>query len=374
MLTIQEYNQNEIKGKIGLSNRFIRAFRAGAFEIGGFPTVVFNEQELVRYIDSQHGECYEKYYFELCEGLSQDEYYSVLNITEKIYNYTVNIYDKEFLVKAPVLDAIYCKRLIMAAIEKTDDICVMEIGAGSGILGAILLADNLKYICTDVTQAFYLMQNRLLSVFCDGIDEYAYAEERIPNARCIHIPYWKLWDIRNKEGQVDVFTCNHALLEMHTNAVRFYLKIAKNLMKNSKEGYFVIRSFGWSVERSIEDVLEDFEMEGYKLKYFDYNKQVAIYRLYGESVYENVKELLSSPDYVNREEYKIYRLGVKQKKEIVNGIVYTSGEGKRIWSKLINDKREINIDKLNRGYDKITCNQDSPDEEFGKYVRINYEK
>ena len=269
MLTIQEYNKNEIMGRINLSNRFLRAFRAGLFEKGGFPTVIYDEKELVRYIDSQHAECFESYYYELCKGLTKEECNSVLKMTEKVFNYTKNTYKKEFLVKAAILDAVFCKRLIESLKEKQNDVCVMEIGAGSGILGGLLLQEGYKYVCTDVTQAFYLMQNRLFSLFCDDIKEYAADSIAKGEAKCVHIPYWKLWDMRNQEGEIDIVTCNHALLEMHENAVKFYLKMAKNLMKNSKVGYFVIRSFGWNVERSLVELLNDFENIGYKLKYFD---------------------------------------------------------------------------------------------------------
>lgn len=40
MLSIEDYNNNEIDGKIKLSNRFIRAFRPKLFDAGGFPTTV----------------------------------------------------------------------------------------------------------------------------------------------------------------------------------------------------------------------------------------------------------------------------------------------------------------------------------------------
>ena len=50
MLSIEDYNNNEIDGKIKLSNRFIRAFRPKLFDAGGFPTTVQKEEELVRYL------------------------------------------------------------------------------------------------------------------------------------------------------------------------------------------------------------------------------------------------------------------------------------------------------------------------------------
>ena len=46
MLDIEVYNNSEKKGYINLSNRFIRAFRAGLFERGGFPTRVYDDFSL----------------------------------------------------------------------------------------------------------------------------------------------------------------------------------------------------------------------------------------------------------------------------------------------------------------------------------------
>ncbi len=368
MLDIEVYNSSEKKGYIDLSNRFIRAFRAGLFERGGFPTRVYDERELVRYIDSQHGECFEKYFNELCEGLTNHEYKEIIKVTQKIYHYTVERYQKEFLVKAPILDAIYCLRILKAVTQNHKGLHVMEIGAGSGILGCLLLQQGYKYICTDVVQAFYLIQNQLFCLFTDDIQELVIDETYDISSDCIHVPYWKLWDLREEEGGIDVFICNHAILEMHLNAMRFYLKMSQNKMKRSKEGYFIVRGFGWNVERSLLEMMNDFKEFGFNLIYFDFNKEVAVYSLKGECVFDEVYQSIQNPQFTEKKEYNIYNLGKNLKAKIENGVHFSNDRGKIIKMSLANIQRDITICNLIDAYDKITKVQDSPDEEFANYL------
>lgn len=370
MLTIYDYDYQEKKNRAFLSNRFLRAFRAGLFENGGFPTIIYDECEIVRYIDSQHAESFQNYFCYLCEGLSQDEFDVAVYMAKTLYQYTFKTFNCEFLVKSPILDAIYCWRLIRSLTGTDTAIRIMEAGAGSGMLGGILLQQGYSYIGTDVTQAFYLTANRVLSLFTNNLCELALDQSVYDyEAQCIHIPYWKLWEERDKEGGVDVFTCNHALLEMHENAVRFYLKIAAQRMHNSKYGFFVVRGFGWNIQHSIQELMKEFESFGYKLQYFDFNHETVVYSLQGNSVYEQAIQLLKDPHYTQKEEYQIYSLGKNTKAKLNDRALFTGDLGKQIYNFLTHTESRIGIEALERAYGQITSVQDSPDEVFGKFVR-----
>ena len=160
-ISIEEYNRKEMEGKINLSNRFIRAFRPKLFETGGFPTTVQNENELIRYIDSMHAYSFEKHYNELCGGITIEEFELLKKCTIDIYKVTKELYNGKFLVKSPMIASLCEKRIIEATLGNKKDKRVFEIGGGSGTLGCLLLEDGFKYSATDVTQAFYLIQNRL---------------------------------------------------------------------------------------------------------------------------------------------------------------------------------------------------------------------
>ena len=139
MLSIEDYNNNEIDGKIKLSNRFIRAFRPKLFDVGGFPTTVQKEEELVRYIDSMHAYSFENHYNVLCGGITEKEFELLKKTTSDIYNMTAKKYFANFLVKAPLIASICEKRIIEAALGSTDGKRIFEIGGGSGSLGCLLL-------------------------------------------------------------------------------------------------------------------------------------------------------------------------------------------------------------------------------------------
>lgn len=115
-LSIDEYNKQECKGKIMLSNRFIRAFKPKLFEAGGFPTTVQVEDELIRYIDSMHAYSFDTHYNKLCGGITREEFELLKKCTYDIYELTKKTYRGEFLVKAPMIASICEKRIIEAAL------------------------------------------------------------------------------------------------------------------------------------------------------------------------------------------------------------------------------------------------------------------
>lgn len=296
MLSIEDYNSKEIDGRIKLSNRFIRAFRPKLFENGGFPTTVQKEEELVRYIDSMHAYSFESHYNDLCGGITEKEFSLLKKTTNDIYDMTTRKYNADFLVKAPMIASICEKRIIEAALGSTDEKRIFEIGGGSGTLGCLLLEDNIKYSATDVTQAFYLIQNRLFDYITNGdINELVNQDLNI-NSKCIHLPYWKLWEMRKNPIDIDLVVSNHALLEMSPNSLRFYLNFCKNAMGNSKDGLFVFQGGGWRIDQTLIDLIELFDEYGFYLKYFDHSKEIAGFSLKEGSVKKEVllalKELL----------------------------------------------------------------------------------
>lgn len=105
------------------------------------------------------------------------------------------------------------KRIIEATLDITDDKRIFKIGGGSGTLCCLLLEDNIKYSATDVTQAFYLIQNRLFDyVTNDDINELVNQNLNI-NSKCIYLPYWKLCEMRENPIDIDLVFSNHALFK-----------------------------------------------------------------------------------------------------------------------------------------------------------------
>lgn len=371
MLTIEEYNRQEIKGKIQLSNRFIRAFKPKLFESGGFPTTVKNEQELVRYIDSMHAYSFEKHYNELCGGITKDEFELLKKCTLDIYRVTKQNYNSDFLVKAPMIASICEKRIIEAALGHMDGKRVFEIGGGSGTLGCLLLEDSIDYSATDVTQAFYLIQNRLFEYISKNkINELTNQELDITSS-CIHVPYWKLWELKDNPFPIDIAISNHALLEMSPNSLRFYLNFCKEAMKNSHDGFFVFQGGGWRIDQNLVDLIELFEEYGFYLKYFDHSKEIAGFSLSEGTVKKEVLKALEELVLDGLETEKIYALGNNINSRLSPEQVFYCNElGERMNRVFceIEKAPKVNIDDIKEYYQQFNTTCESPDEEFAAYI------
>ena len=98
---------------------------------------------------------------------------------------------------------------------------VLEIGPGSGYLGMLLANDGHQYFAMDAAQAFYLYQKKLWSDIY-GADYFDYSESssRPSTAKVTHIPWWQFANLSIPIPDVDVVTINHALTEMHPQAVK----------------------------------------------------------------------------------------------------------------------------------------------------------
>ena len=374
MLSIGDYNIKEIEGKAGLSNRFIRAFRPKLFENGGFPTTVQEEQELVRYIDSMHAYSFENHYNNLCGGITEDEFELLKRTTKDIYDLTKKKYHANFLVKAPMIASICEKRIIEAALGNVDNKRIFEIGGGSGTLGCLLLEDNIKYSATDVTQAFYLIQNRLFDYITNNEINELVTQNLNVDSKCIHIPYWKLWQMRENPINIDLTMSNHALLEMSPNSLRFYLNFCKKAMQESKNGLFVFQGGGWRIDQNLMDLIELFDEYGFYLKYFDHSKEIAGFSLKEGSVKKEVllalKELLAN----GVESEKIYALGSNINSRLnSNQIFYCDDIGDRMNTAFQKNSNlhKVDIERVKEYYDSFGMINDSPDDEFAEYISCN---
>ena len=98
---------------------------------------------------------------------------------------------------------------------------ILEIGPGSGYLGVLLANDGHQYFAMDAAQAFYLYQKKLWSDIY-GADYFDYSEmsSRPDTAKVTHIPWWQFANLSIPIPDVDVVTINHALTEMHPQAVK----------------------------------------------------------------------------------------------------------------------------------------------------------
>lgn len=233
-----------------------------------------------------------------------------------MYEFTERNFGMRFLVKAPIVDAVFIHRII-DAVSEGRNVVITEIGAGSGMLGATLLNEGIKYRCIDVTQSFYLLQNWLLPIFAGSTDELVIGDYK--DSQFVHIPYWKIWDMRFEEIYTDIFTCNHALLEMTPTAIVYYLKLAKMWMKNSQIKAFVMRSWGWEMQCKKKEAIDIFQKQGFELIYLDNYSSIIIFKLIEDRDirYVNYEELEHRELYFTDDGEKIYHRLLSEEKSIL---------------------------------------------------------
>ena len=318
-----------------------------------------------------HAYSFEKHYNNLCNGITQDEFDLLKKTTKDIYDMTSENYDEKFLVKAPMIASICEKRIIEAALGYTEDKRVFEIGGGSGTLGCLLLEDNFNYSSTDVTQAFYLIQNRLFDYIKAGKINEMVIEELNNNSDCIHIPYWKLWEIRENPFDIDIAVSNHALLEMNSNSIRFYLNFCNNAMKKNKEGLFVFQGGGWRIDNNLIDLIELFDEYGFYLKYFDHSKEIAGFSTKEGSIKKEVLQELKNLLLDNKNYETIPGLGKNINIRLNPSQIYYCDElGNRMNDYFLElaKKDKINIDEVIDYYESYQTTKESPDDEFAEFI------
>jgi hypothetical protein len=117
--------------------------------------------------------------------------------------------------------SLYQYQLLMKNRPHDGQLRILEIGPGSGYLGLLLANDGHQYFAMDSAQAFYLYQKKLWSDIY-GADYFDYSEStsKPDTAKIGHIPWWQFANLSIPIPDVDVVTINHALAEMHPQAVK----------------------------------------------------------------------------------------------------------------------------------------------------------
>jgi hypothetical protein len=127
---------------------------------------------------------------------------------------------------------------------------ILEIGPGSGYLGMLLANDGHEYFAMDAAQALYLYQKKLWSDVY-GADYFDYSESlpRPENAKVTHIPWWRFANLSIPLPNVDILTANHALGEMHENAVRLTFAHLYTMWGDDDKKIIIAESLGYDSTR-----------------------------------------------------------------------------------------------------------------------------
>jgi hypothetical protein len=277
LLSVGEYAAAECTGMARLPNRIIECSRAVTFAHEGYPATAHNTEAVGRYVDVMHeGRTQATFDQFLSSAITEEEFELVRKVTEAVARLSETVYGQRRVATGSLLRALNVYRQINILYPK-DDTTILEIGHGSGYLGALLASSGYGYASMDIAQGFYLFQNHLLTTLLgsERVTELATDDRpldtfnRVAAGFALHIPWWKFFVPEPRPSlRVNVVTCNHALAEMHVNALSYIVKTAR-LMLTKTNGAFLFEGWGSTVLRPIWSVSKRFADFGYVIAHND---------------------------------------------------------------------------------------------------------
>ena len=217
---VEKYNQAERAGRATVPNRAIESFSLEVFNTLGYPCRIDDESELWRYHDvMQEGRFKDN--LRLISSYSEHDFDLVTKTAKQILGFSERHLPIRNSGKHALTRSLYQFQLLMKHRPHDGPLRILEIGPGSGYLGLLLVNDGHQYFAMDAAQAFYLYQKKLWSDIY-GADYFDYSESapRPDTAKVTHIPWWQFANLSIPIPDVEVVTINHALAEMHPQAVK----------------------------------------------------------------------------------------------------------------------------------------------------------
>ncbi len=242
---VEKYNQAEREGRSTVSNRVIEAFGLEVFGTLGYPFKVNDESELWRYHDvMQEG----RFDANLCliSNYTDHEFALITRTARQILSFSERHLPIRNSGKHALTRSLYQYQLIMKNRPHDGPLKILEIGPGSGYLGLLLANDGHQYFAMDAAQAFYLYQKKLWSdIYGSDYFDYSESSSRPENAKVTHIPWWRFANIAIPLPEVDIVTINHALAEMHENAVRTIFSRMYTMWGDDHKKLVIAESLGY---------------------------------------------------------------------------------------------------------------------------------
>ncbi len=244
-ITPSEYDHAEREALKRVPNRIIEASGTAHFSAVGYPTRVSDVAELWRYAEGMHDMGLRQAY-DMLGGLTEREFKLVEKVTDTVVALTAHQTDgKHAVIPGPsLLRAVLVYREISQQIQNGG--VVFEIGPGSGYVGALLALDDrpYRYSWTDPCQAFFLWQSALMKALNYDV------------GAC---PWWH-WMTGEQIPSFNIFTCNHALCEMHPNGFSYTVEAIKKMLVPG--GQFLVEEWGRHTYRTPEQARAEMRKRG----------------------------------------------------------------------------------------------------------------
>ena len=254
---VANYNQAERAGRATVSNRAIESFSLELWNTLGYPFKVDSESELWRYHDvMQEGRFNQN--LRLLSNYSDSEFELITKTARQILSFSERQLPIRNSGKHALTRSLYQYQLLMKYRPHNGPLRILEIGPGSGYLGLLLANDGHKYFAMDAAQAFYLYQKKLWSDIY-GADYFDYSEStsRPDTAKITHIPWWQFANLSIPIPDVDVVTINHALTEMHPQAVKTIFARLYSAWGDTDKKLVLTESWGYDYFKRKDSMLAD---------------------------------------------------------------------------------------------------------------------
>src|SRR5882724_6779751 len=254
MLTVEQYDARERAAVTTLPNRVVEMVNPVVFAAEGYPTRLHSDSELWKYLDVMHETRFERDFATLFGGgLTEAEFGWLQSVARLAHGFSQKCFERNLTTRGSLLRALNVYRHIKDIFGGSPG-RVFELGPGSGYLGCLFLLNNWSYAASDITQAFYIFQNRLWN-YASGervkdLATDAAWDGTLAPGEPVHIPWWEFFSLPERGvPSVDVVTCNHALAEMHPNSLAYALRVAHEMLRGDGMKTFVFE--GWGFEKFV---------------------------------------------------------------------------------------------------------------------------
>lgn len=131
----------------------------------------------------------------------------------------------------------------------------------------LLANDGHEYFAMDAAQALYLYQKKLWSdVYGAVYFDYSESLPRPENAKVTHIPWWRFANLSIPLPNTDIVTVNHALAEMHENAVKTIFSRLYEMWGDDDKKIVIAEKLGYDYFKRKDTMFANIRSLGFSLK------------------------------------------------------------------------------------------------------------
>ena len=300
---VDEYNQAERAGRATVSNRAIESFSLEVFNTLGYPCRIDDESELWRYHDVMNEGGF-KETLRLIGSYSEHDFDLVTKTARQILSFSERHLPIRNSGKHALTRSLYQFQLLMKHRPHDGPLRILEIGPGSGYLGLLLVNDGHQYFAMDAAQAFYLYQKKLWSdIYGEDYFDYSESASRPDMAKVTHIPWWQFANLSMPIPDVDVVTINHALTEMHPQAVKTIFARLYSAWGDTDKKIVLAESLGYDYFKRKEAMLADIRSSSFGVNRI--TNRVTIFRPNKTSALAQLIESNKAPSFAARTKRKV---------------------------------------------------------------------